>query len=401
MRYTNGGTRLPGTYITERDGMAVIKLENGYHIGTSPEKITWVERPAPQPPAGEAGVPAQNPDLPELAILSTGGTIASRVDYQTGAVTSQSSASEILRAIPELRDIARYRDRQVATILSENMRPAIWQDLARAIYDEIQQGVAGVIVTHGTDTMAYSAAAVRFMLRTPVPVVFVGSQRSADRPSSDSVMNTLCSAAVATGDLGEVAVVMHATTSDDRCAIHRATRVRKMHTSRRDAFQSVGSAPLGYVDYPSLAVSLADDALRRGAEDLALHDALEERCALLQFYPGMPSSVLEAFDGYAGLVLAGTGLGHVASDWVPNLRELIEAGTTGVMTSQCLHGRVCDRVYATGRDLLSIGVIEGEDMLPEVALVKLMWVLGNESDPDRVATVMQTDLAGEIQRRSV
>jgi len=281
------------------------------------------------------------------------------------------------------------------------MRPASWQDLARAIYDEIQQGVAGVIVTHGTDTMAYSAAAVRFMLRPPVPVVFVGSQRSADRPSSDSVMNTLCSAAVATGDLGEVAVVMHATTSDDRCAIHRATRVRKMHTSRRDAFQSVGSAPLGYVDYPSLAVSLADDALRRGAEDLALHDALEERCALLPISPGMPSSVLEAFDGYAGLVLAGTGLGHVASDWVPNLRELIEAGTTVVMTSQCLHGRVCDRVYATGRDLLSIGVSAGEDMLPEVALVKLMWVLGNESDPDRVATVMQTDLAGEIQRRSV
>ena len=400
VRYAKGAVTITGTYIAERDGMAVIKLKSGYNIGVSPEKLELIERPAPQPPAG-AGVVIQNPGLPELAIISTGGTIASRVDYRTGAVMSQFSANDILRAIPELGDLARYRDRQIANILSENMRPALWQDLARAIYEEIRAGAAGVIVTHGTDTMTYSAAAVRFMLKTPVPIVFVGSQRSADRPSSDNAMNALCSAAVATGDLGEVAVVMHATTSDDRCAIHRATRVRKMHTSRRDAFQSVGSAPLGYVDYPSLAVSLADDALRRGAEDLALHDALEERCALLQFYPGMPSSVLEAFDGYAGLVLAGTGLGHVASDWVPNLRELIEAGTTVVMTSQCLHGRVCDRVYATGRDLLSIGVIEGEDMLPEVALVKLMWVLGNESDPDRVATVMQTDLAGEIQRRSV
>jgi glutamyl-tRNA(Gln) amidotransferase subunit D len=314
---------------------------------------------------------------------------------------SQFSASDILRAIPELGDIARYRDRQVASILSENMRPDLWQKLVRAIYDEIQAGVAGVIVTHGTDTMAYSAAAVRFMLRTPVPVVFVGSQRSADRPSSDNAMNALCSAAVATGDLGEVAVVMHATTNDDRCAIHRATRVRKMHTSRRDAFQSMGMEPLGYVDYPSLSVSLSAEAVRRGAEEPELRDALEERCGLLHFYPGMPAAVLDAYEGYKGLVLSGTGLGHVSTEWIAPLRDMIEGGTTVVMTSQCLHGRVCDRVYNTGRDLLAAGVIEGEDMLPEAALVKLMWVLGNEPDPERARTLIQTDLAGEIRRRSI
>ncbi len=399
MRYASGGTALTGTYITERDGMAVVKLDNGYNIGTSPEKIELIERAAPQPPAG-AGVVIQNPDLPELAIISTGGTIASRVDYRTGAVTSQFSASDILRAIPELGDIARYRDRQVASILSENMRPALWQELARAVYDEIRHGVSGVIVTHGTDTMAYSAAAVRFMLKTPVPVVFVGSQRSADRPSSDNAMNALCSAAVAAGDLGEVAVVMHATTNDDRCSIHRATRVRKMHTSRRDAFRSMGMAPLGYVDYPSLSVALSDEAVRRGTGEPELHDALEERCALLNFYPGMPAAVLDAFEGYAGLVISGTGLGHVATEWIPPLRDMIEDGTTVVMTSQCLHGRVCDRVYNTGRDLLAAGVVEGEDMLPEAALVKLMWVLGNEKDPERAGELMQTDLAGEIRRRS-
>ncbi|WP_292366204.1 MULTISPECIES: Glu-tRNA(Gln) amidotransferase subunit GatD [unclassified Methanoculleus] len=400
VRYVNGGTALTGTYITERDGMTVVKLDSGYNIGTSPEKIEFIGRPALQPPAG-AGVVVQSRDLPELAIISTGGTIASRVDYRTGAVMSQFSASDILRAIPELGDIARYRDRQVASILSENMLPPLWQELARAIYEEIRHGVAGVIVTHGTDTMAYSAAAVRFMLKTPVPVVFVGSQRSADRPSSDNAMNALCSAAVATGDLGEVAVVMHATTNDDWCAVHRATRVRKMHTSRRDAFQSMGMAPLGYVDYPSLSVTLSDEAVRRGAEEPELHDALEERCALIHFYPGMPSSVLDAFEGCAGLVISGTGLGHVATAWIPRLREMIEDGTTVVMTSQCLHGRVCDRVYNTGRDLLAAGVIEGEDMLPEAALVKLMWVLGNESDPERVRVLMQTDLAGEIRWRSV
>ena len=400
VRYANGGTALTGTYIAERDGMAVVKLESGYNIGASPEMIEFVERPAPQPPAG-AGVVVQNPDLPELAVISTGGTIASRVDYRSGAVMSQFSANDILRAIPELGDVASYRDRQIASILSENMKPALWRELARAVYDEIRAGVAGVIVTHGTDTMAYSAAAVRFMLKTPVPVVFVGSQRSADRPSSDNAMNTLCSAAVAAGDLGEVAGVMHATTNDDRCAIHRATRVRKMHTSRRDAFQSMGMEPLGYVDYPSLSVTLSGEAVRRGSEEPELNDTLEERCALLHFYPGMPASVLDVFEGYAGLVISGTGLGHVATDWVPKIREMVEDGTTVVMTSQCLHGRVCDRVYNTGRDLLAAGVVEGEDMLPEAALVKLMWVLGNEPDPERAKTLMQTDLAGEIRRRSI
>lgn len=400
VRYTNGGATLTGTYIAERDEMAVIRLNSGYNIGVSAEKIERFGRAAPQPPAG-AGVVIQNPDLPGISIISTGGTIASRVDYRTGGVTSQISTSDILRMIPELGGIARYSDRQASNILSENMSPGIWQDLARMVYDEIREGAEGVIVTHGTDTMACSAAAIRFMVKTPVPIIFVGAQRSADRPSSDAAMNLLCSAAAATGDLGEVAVVMHATTSDDRCAIHRATRVRKMHTSRRDAFQSMGLAPLGYVDYPSLAVSLSDEAVRRGTEGIELHDALEERCGLIQFYPGMPPSVLDSYVDWKGLVLAGTGLGHVATDWIPRLRDMIEEGTVVVMTSQCLHGRVCDRVYETGRDLLAAGVIEGEDMLPEVALVKLMWVLGNESDPARAGEVMRANLAGEIQRRSI
>ena len=400
VRYTNGGATLTGTYIAERDEMAVIRLNSGYNIGVSAEKIERFGRAAPQPPAG-AGVVIQNPDLPGISIISTGGTIASRVDYRTGGVTSQISTSDILRMIPELGGIARYSDRQASNILSENMSPGIWQDLARMVYDEIREGAEGVIVTHGTDTMACSAAAIRFMVKTPVPIIFVGAQRSADRPSSDAAMNLLCSAAAATGDLGEVAVVMHATTSDDRCAIHRATRVRKMHTSRRDAFQSMGLAPLGYVDYPSLEVNLSDEAVRRGTEGIELHDALEERCGLIQFYPGMPPSVLDSYADWKGLVLAGTGLGHVATDWIPRLRDMIEDGTVVVMTSQRLHGRVCDRVYETGRDLLAAGVIEGEDMLPEVALVKLMWVLGNESDPARAGEVMRANLAGEIQRRSI
>ncbi|MEN6341272.1 MAG: Glu-tRNA(Gln) amidotransferase subunit GatD [Methanospirillum sp.] len=395
---TVGPASLTGTYITDRAGMRVVKLDSGYNIGVDPDRVSFLERvPIVSAPAVEA---AQDPDLPELAIVSTGGTIASRIDYRTGAVTSQFTAADILRAIPGLAEIARYRTQVLATILSENMTPALWQDLARAVHGAIEDGAAGVIVTHGTDTMSYSAAALAFMLSSPVPVVFVGSQRSADRPSSDNVMNGVCAASAAVSDLGEVAVVMHEGPSDDRCAIHRATRVRKLHTSRRDAFRSVGSPPLGTVAFPERTVELGADAVRRGARPLALDDRLEPHCGLVQFYPGMDPHLLDAFAGYAGLVVAGTGLGHVSTPCIERLGALVAGGTTVVMTSQCLDGRVCDRVYDTGRDLLACGVIEGATMLPEVALVKLMCVLGRTRDPDEVANLMQTDLAGEVLGRT-
>jgi len=378
--------------------MAVVKLDSGYNIGVDPGSCTFSGHPA-ETPAKKPHVRQKN-DLPALSIVSTGGTIASRIDYRTGSVTSQFDAEDILTAIPELAKVANYRTIPLATILSENMTPRIWQELARAVYAEITRGVAGVIVTHGTDTMAYSAAAISFMIDSPVPIVFVGSQRSADRPSSDNAMNAVCAARAATSDLGEVAVVMHTTTSDDTCSIHRGTRVRKMHSSRRDAFRSIGIDPLGSVAYPSGEVILSDHTVRRGCREPGIHDSLEEHCGLLQFYPGMSPALLEAYEGYKGLVLAGTGLGHVSTALIPSLRRLIDGGTLIVMTTQCMQGRVCDRVYDTGRDLLAAGVIEGGDMLPEVALVKMMWVLGNGKDPGRAACLMQEDLRGERNRRS-
>lgn len=378
--------------------MAVIKLGSGYNIGVPPQACTFMERPAQA--LAKVHEVSQDKNLPTLSIVSTGGTIASRNDYRTGSVTSQFNAGDILVAIPELAAIANYRAIPLATILSENMTPAIWQQLARAVHAEIRNGAKGIIVTHGTDTMAYSAAALSFMLDTPVPIVFVGSQRSADRPSSDTAMNAICAAAAATSDLGEVTVVMHATTNDDTCAIHRGTRVRKMHTSRRDAFQSIGAEPVGSVDYISRKVTLTNDAVKRGTHTLALHDQLDPHCALIQFFPGMFPDILKAYEGYHGLVIAGTGLGHTSTALIPGLKRLVENGTLIVMTSQCMDGRVCDRVYDTGRDLLNAGVIEGGDMLPEVALVKQMWVLGNEKDPEKAAAMMATDLKGEYMRRS-
>jgi glutamyl-tRNA(Gln) amidotransferase subunit D len=392
-----GGMAYEGVLMpSRRKDHVVIKLDNGYNIGLRvPEsELKLVEKGREIKPPQKTL--KRREGLPQVSILSTGGTIASKVDYRTGAVTSQFSAGEIIAAIPELEEMANYNARVIYQILSENMRADYWMELARAVADEIRGGSEGVIITHGTDTMMYTAAALSFMLTTPVPVILVGSQRSSDRPSSDAAMNAICAVTAAKSDIAEVCVVMHGSTSDDYCSIHRGTRVRKMHTSRRDAFQSINQSPIGRVNYLTRSIETFIPYRHRGEAKLAVMDRLEPRCALVKYTPGASPEVLNYYidKDYKGIVLEGTGLGHVASNWIDSLRRATDAGIPVIVTSQCLRGRICDRVYDTGRYMLEAGAIEGEDMLPEVALVKLMWVLGNR--PDEVGTLMKTSLAGEI-----
>jgi glutamyl-tRNA(Gln) amidotransferase subunit D len=392
-----GGMAYEGVLMpSRRKDHVVIKLDNGYNIGLRvPEsELKLVEKGREIKPPQKTL--KRREGLPQISILSTGGTIASKVDYRTGAVTSQFSAGEIIAAIPELEEMANYNARVIYQILSENMRADYWMELARAVADEIRGGSEGVIITHGTDTMMYTAAALSFMLTTPVPVILVGSQRSSDRPSSDAAMNAICAVTAAKSDIAEVCVVMHGSTSDDYCSIHRGTRVRKMHTSRRDAFQSINQRPIGRVNYLTRSIETFIPYRHRGEAKLAVMDRLEPRCALVKYTPGASPEVLNYYidKDYKGIVLEGTGLGHVASNWIDSLRRATDAGIPVIVTSQCLRGRICDRVYDTGRYMLEAGAIEGEDMLPEVALVKLMWVLGNR--PDEVGTLMKTSLAGEI-----
>ena len=276
------------------------------------------------------------------------------------------------------------------------MRAEYWIKLANTVAQEVESGAEGVIITHGTDTMMYTAAALSFMIKTPVPVVLVGSQRSSDRPSSDASMNAVCAASVAISDIAEVTVVMHGSTSDDFCTIHRGTRVRKMHTSRRDAFQSINQPPLGKVDYLSRKVEAFRPHRHRGEAALDLQARMEDRCALVKYTPGSSPDILDYYidKGYKGIVLEGTGLGHVASDWIEGIKRATEDDVPVVVASQCLRGRICDRVYDTGRDMLQAGAIEGGDMLPEVALVKMMWLLANH--PRSFASLIRQPLAGEI-----
>ncbi|HTX44271.1 MAG TPA: Glu-tRNA(Gln) amidotransferase subunit GatD [Methanocella sp.] len=403
VRVLKNGREYRGIVMPSRSDKIVLKLNNGYNVGLSLDSTTveLLESASTQPRPSRRGHP-HKPGLPNVSILSTGGTIASRVDYRTGAVSSQFTADDILDAIPELTDIANFKGKVLSMIFSEDMDASTWQGLARACYEEIKNGADGIIVTHGTDTMGYTAAALSFMVISPVPIVLVGAQRSSDRPSSDNAMNMLCAAAVATSDIAGVTVVMHGETSDDFCHVHRGTKVRKLHTSMRTAFQSVNVPPLARVDYATRAITKITDYPRRGELELKLADGMEPRCALIKFYPGMAPDVIDYYreKGYRGIVLEGTGLGHVSTKWLPTIKKAADAGMILVMASQCINGRICDRVYSTGIDLLKAGVIEGEDMLPEVALVKLMWALGQTREGDEVKRIMLTDIVGEIHRRS-
>jgi glutamyl-tRNA(Gln) amidotransferase subunit D len=410
---TNEGVLLPST---TRDHL-VVKLDGGYNVGVDREEadVEVLESGArdvdegADAGGGEASEITFDDDLPTVSLISTGGTIASTVDYRTGAVTAQFDAEDVLRAVPDLAGRANYRGRVVANILSENMEPAIWRELAEAVAEEVEAGADGVVVMHGTDTMQYSASALSFMLDSPVPVVFTGSQRSADRPSSDNVMNAVCAVEAAKADHAETLVCMHASASDDACALHRGTRVRKNHTSRRDAFETVGAAPLGRIDYEAAteagaegdaadaAIEWRREPLPRGEGDLATAIDLDPDVELAKFTPGMDPAAWDYLDDADGVVIEGTGLGHVHTDLIPRIAELVEDGTVVAMTSQCLAGRVCDRVYDTGRDLLDAGVVEAGDTLPGTAKVKLMWALANRSDPE---AAMGRDLAGELTEES-
>ncbi len=397
-----------------------LKLDNGYNIGIElcdDLSIEVLERgpPANGPPvirssgaAGldpglELGPSPRPPDGSPVALLGVGGTIASSLEYRTGAVRPTRSTAELLAALP-LEDA---RERICARVLSdrfgEDVDCALWTRLANAVAEEIDSGVSGVIVTHGTDTLAYTAAALSFLLRDlPSPVILVGAQRSADRPSSDAALNLRAALTVAeTANLGEVVVAMHGGLSDTTVALHRGTRVRKMHSSRRDAFSTIGAEPLGRVEEGR--VRLSEQCRTRAAGPVRVSSALEPAVALLWSYPGLDIAQFNALASHnRAIVVAGTGLGHVPTALIPAIRAYIENGGSVVMTSGCLFGRVDLRVYATGRKLLEAGVIPGGDMLPSTAYVKLMWALAQvkENDRELLEQMMCTPVVGECTERS-
>ncbi len=324
------GTLMPHHGFSGED-ILTVKLPNGYNIGIAAADIESVDVTAKHSPASiERRLPPPTTAKPTLAVLGTGGTIASYVDYRTGAVHPAVTAEELVFSVPELLDICNVRARVIYSIYSENLKPENWQHLARETGKELNGGATGVLIPHGTDSLHFTTAALSFMLRDLTgPVVVVGAQRSSDRPSSDAALNLISAARVGIANLGEVVAVMHGETSDTFGQIHRGTKVRKMHSSRRDAFRSLNATPLGRV-LPDGTVELSDRALPRARGPTKVDDALDTNVALVAFYPGQRPTELEAIlQGRHGVVIAGTGLGHVSEDLIPVLHRATRDGGHG------------------------------------------------------------------------
>lgn len=401
-----GGERFTGVLMPrselEDDRHLVIKLDDGYNLGLSIEALSVVKLPQEGGRAKEPmPIETARAGLPKVSIISTGGTIASRVDYKTGAVSPALTAADLYQSVPELGGMASIRTEILLSLLSENIEPANWSSMAKAVASHIKDGAQGIVITHGTDTMGYTAAALSFALRNlPVPVVLVGSQRSSDRPSSDASLNLKGAVQVAAGaPFAEVCVLMHWVSSDEALVIHRGTRVRKSHTSRRDAFRSINAEPLG--ELKGGKITVFGEVRKRGGS-LDVKPAFDEDVVLIKSFPGVPGDLFDPIihRGFHGIVLEGTGLGHVPTSLFNQVKRATEAGMVVVMASQCIQGRINMNVYSTGRELLKLGVIPAEDMLPETALVKLMWVLGQTTDPKRVREMFLQNMAGEMSQRS-
>jgi glutamyl-tRNA(Gln) amidotransferase subunit D len=383
----------------------VLKLKNGYNVGIHVDRVQSVEDIGYKEAAykiPEKDFP-ERPDLPKVTLLGTGGTIASRLDYRTGAVIPAFTPGELYGAVPELADICNLTTRKIFGVFSENMG---WQEyvaLAENIGREIDGGADGIVVGHGTDTMGHTAAVLSFMVQnSPVPIVVVGSQRSSDRPSSDAALNLIHAVrAAAWGDTAEVQICMFGPTSDRYGLLHRGTRCRKMHSSYRSTFRTVGDIPLCIVDGNDFRYLNDDYARRDPSRQVVVDTAHDDRVTILYYYPGMKPDLVDALveKGYRGIVIAGTGLGHVNRPLYPALERAISSGVHVVMTVQTLWGYAQMYVYETGRDLLDIGVVPLDNMLPETALMKLGWVLGHTDDHSEVLAMMRNPINHEITER--
>jgi glutamyl-tRNA(Gln) amidotransferase subunit D len=383
----------------------VLKLRSGYNVGVAAGSVRGIVvhgRKEAHYKIPEKDFP-YDPRKPRVKLLGTGGTIASRLDYRTGAVIPAFSPGELYGSVPELADICNLETEKLYGVFSENMGPEQWIGTARAIGREIEKGVQGIVIGHGTDTMHHTAAILSFMVQnSPVPIVMVGSQRSSDRPSSDAALNLMHSVKTAAeSDIAEVMVCMFGPTSDVYGLLHRGTRVRKMHSSYRSTFRTIGDIPLAMVSRDKITPLRQDYHRRRKDRRVVINTAFEEKVSIVYYYPNMKPDIIDSLidNHYRGIVIAGTGLGHVNKPLYPSLKRARENNIAVYMTVQTLWGYVQMYVYDTGRDMMELGVVPGANMLPEVAYVKLGWALGQTDDLQKVREIMMTPIAGEITER--
>lgn len=400
--YTSKGTfegiLMPRYEIFERNYIT-IKLANGYNIGIKYDPSMKIELISKHKKEGEKK--AEILEKGDITIIGTGGTILSRIDYKTGAVKPSFNLEDLLELLP--RTDLRISMFELFKIFSEDMKPSNWSTLAEVIYKEFQKGCIGVIVTHGTDTLGLTAAALSFALQDLAhPLCLVGAQRSLDRPSSDAALN-LRSAFnfLVKSKYSGVFAVMHSSTSDESCDVILGTRVRKNHTSRRDAFKSINRSLVARIKQDEIIYEEVEGLKERGKGEIKLMNKFEEKVFLLKTFPGISYDFLSYIvdKGYKGILIEGTGLGHAPASIIEGIKYAVERNVFVAMASQCIWGRVNMNVYERGRMLLKLGVIGSEDMFPETALVKMMWSLANSRNVEEAKKLYLTNIVGEISNR--
>ena len=386
-------------YETSEDSHIVLKLKSGYNIGIELSEISDIKKiSSPKEIIEQNNVNDEDSSLPKILLLSTGGTIASKVDYRTRAVTPALTAADLNDAGPEITNIANVDTEVLFSEYSENLQPEHWFEIATRLDSLAKSDYVGIIIAHGTDTMHYTSSFLSFALSGfPIPVALVGSQRSSDRPSSDAAVNLIAATKFLTkANTNGIFVVMHNDSNDDTVVCHKGTRVRKNHTSKRGAFETVGDDPAFIITENNIEKNMNDDFFKNEKYDPKLN--LDAKVALVKYHPGYdPRQIKDLADlGFGAIIFEGTGLGHIGKTMYDVIRDAKEQGLFLGMTSQCLDGSVRMTVYDSGRDLLDLGIVPLENMIPETALVKAMWAYGNSTNSEEIESLMLRNIASEF-----
>ena len=386
-------------------GIILLKLGNGYNIGFNRKEVLKIKVLKKGKVVDEKLDLKADSKKPNIAMVITGGTIAARLNPRKGGVDWLDTPESLFKFYPELFEKVNVLRLEIPFMkASEDMDFKDWQKIAKVCEKLLNdKEIQGVIVTHGTDFLHYTSSALSFMLRDlNKPVVLTYSQRSIDRASSDANLNLQCSALAAISDIAEVMLVGHASENDDFCYAMKGTKVKKQHTSRRDAFRMVNDVPFAKISKET--IERISEYKLRNKNKVKVDSKFEEKVALVKIYPGQSPDVLDYYvkNKYKGIVLELSGLGHAPTsrsrnNWIKKLNEVVGKGLIVCGTSQCVNGRVDALVYSNGRALLDTGIIYLEDMLSETALVKLGWVLGH-TDWD-VKEKMLENVAGEFNNR--
>lgn len=411
--------------VKENQEITIKLLDNGYNIGIAIDKDTKIEIEKEKKNLGKKQKIKikQNENLPAISLVSTGGTIGTHVDYKTGGVSMSRTPEEIISTVPELLEVVNIKNIvPVAMKGSEDLSYKDWQKIAEKVYEQlINPEIKGVIISHGTDTLTWTGTALSFMLENiNKPILLVGAQKSPDRASFDGAMNLICAAQFIKEEIPGVYTVMHGSMNDDYCNIIRATKCRKMHSSRRDSFRAINDFPIAKV-YPNGNIEYQKDKRQlivKPRTEPKLDLSFSDKVAIVKAYPNSDPKILEWYikKGYKGLIIEGTGLGHCPTgmggkdksfdkkkSWVSYIKKATEKGIIVVITTQCLFGRVNGNVYANLRYVQEAGgcYLDQHDMLPEVAYIKLSVALEKFKTREETIKYLEKNISGEISKKEI